>query len=88
MQAAAAVAAAYPPRGLIKLLPPEHTRLAPAPIERLIAEEYMLDTISGFDGDRVECARRLALGVFHPASLLPCLVTVAGSHGLVCDPQK
>lgn len=62
VQAAARVLAAYPPRGVIRLLPSEATWGDKPIIERLIAEEYILDTIHFFDGDRVECARTLALG--------------------------
>lgn len=62
MQAAAALAAAFPPRGLIRLLSPEHTEQGKPRIERLVAEEYILDTMHYFDGDRLECAVRLATG--------------------------
>jgi len=31
-------------------------------IERLVAEEYVLDTVFYFEADRVECAKRLAGG--------------------------
>lgn len=56
------VLAAFPPRGVIRLLPAEHTWGDQPKIERLVAEEYMLDTMHFFEGDRVECARTLALG--------------------------
>ena len=62
MQAAAALAAAFPPRGLIRLLAAQHTEQGKPRIERLVAEEYILDTLHFFDGDRVQCARRLAMG--------------------------
>ena len=29
-------------------------------MERLVAEEYILDTMTFFEGDRVQCAQRLA----------------------------
>ena len=61
-QAAAAVLQAFPPRGIIRLLPPEHTGHGAPKVERLVAEEYVLDTIHFFEGDRVQCARRLAAG--------------------------
>ncbi len=54
--------AAYTPRGVIKLLPAEATSSKQKRIERLVAEEYILDTIYYYDGDRVECAKTLALG--------------------------
>lgn len=54
--------AAYPPRGVIRLLPAEATSGKQKKIERLVAEEYILDTIHYYDGDRVECAKTLALG--------------------------
>jgi nuclear cap-binding protein subunit 1 len=31
-------------------------------MERLVAEEYVLDTVAAFEADRVECAKRLAGG--------------------------
>ncbi|KAK9846278.1 hypothetical protein WJX81_000837 [Elliptochloris bilobata] len=62
-EAAAALAAAFPARGLIRLLPAEHTEQGKPRIERLVAEEYILDTLHYFDGDRVQCARRLAMGL-------------------------
>ena len=61
-QAAAAVAAAFPPRGGIRLLGREHTQGDRAALERIIGEEYILDSIRFFDGDRVESAVRLATG--------------------------
>ena len=64
VQAAAAVLAAFPPRGVIRMLPPEHTMGGKPKIERLVAEEYILDTIHFYNGDRVECARTLASGVY------------------------
>jgi nuclear cap-binding protein subunit 1 len=53
---------AYPPRGVIRLLAPEHTVGQHPQLERLVTEDYILDTIDAFDGDRIECARRLAIG--------------------------
>jgi nuclear cap-binding protein subunit 1 len=59
---AAEVAAAFPPRGIIKLLPAARTGGNRPALDRLIAEEYILDTIYFFDGNRVDCAGRLAFG--------------------------
>lgn len=59
---AAAVTAAFPPRGGIRLLALEHTRGDRSALERLIGQEYILDSILYFDGDRVESAVRLANG--------------------------
>ena len=67
-QAAAAVLEAFPPRGIIRLLPPEHTSHGKPQIERLVAEEYILDTLAFFEGDRVQCAQRLAGELLRPAS--------------------
>ena len=60
LQAAAAVLEAFPPRRIIRLLPPEHTSHGKPQMERLVAEEYILDTMTFFEGDRVQCAQRLA----------------------------
>lgn len=62
MQVAAAVLEAFPPRGSIALLPLDQTQGGKTAMERLIMEQYILDTIHYFDGDRVQCARKLALG--------------------------
>ena len=61
-QVAAEVAAAFPPRGIIRLLPVARTGGDRPALDRLIAEEYILDTIFFFDGNRVDCAGRLAFG--------------------------
>ncbi len=62
VQVAASVLELFPPRGIIRLLPAEHTELGRLKMERLVAEEYILDTIQFFEADRVECAKRLAKG--------------------------
>ena len=72
LQAAAAVLEAFPPRGIIRLLPPEHTSHGKPQMERLVAEEYILDTMTFFEGDRVQCAQRLASEPFCCLVLLPC----------------
>lgn len=50
----------YPPRGIIRFLKEEHTKGDRLLIERIIAEDYFLHTMHYFEGDRVECAKRLA----------------------------
>lgn len=67
LQAAELVLELFPPRGIIRLLPSEHTELGPLKMERLVAEEFILDTIHFFEADRVECARRLAKGLQLPS---------------------
>jgi hypothetical protein len=61
-QAAAAALAAFPPRGGIALLPPEATGGGRPAMDRLIAQDYIIDSMLYFDGDRVESAVRLASG--------------------------
>jgi nuclear cap-binding protein subunit 1 len=61
-QAAAALLGLFPPRGIVRLLLAEHTNAGGTALERLVGEEYVLDTIHHFEGDRVQCARRLAGG--------------------------
>jgi hypothetical protein len=53
---------AFPPRGIIHLLEKQHTQGDRLLVERLVAEEYVLDTCFYFEADRVECAKRLAGG--------------------------
>ncbi|CAL8461756.1 g1287 [Coccomyxa elongata] len=67
IDAAASVLELFPPRGIIRLLPAEHTELGRLKMERLVAEEYILDTIQFFEADRVECAKRLAKGLQLPS---------------------
>ena len=50
----------YPARGTIRLLKDEHTKGDRLLMDRLVAEDYFLHTIHFFEGDRVECAKRLA----------------------------
>lgn len=59
----ALVLEAFPPRGIIRLLEAQHTLGARLAVERLVAEEYVLDTCFYFESDRVECAKRLASGL-------------------------
>ena len=63
MQVAARVLAAFPPRGGIQLLQREQTQKAGLhSLDHIIAQQLVLDTVHFFDGDRVQCARRLAQG--------------------------
>lgn len=50
----------YPPKGIIRLMKEEHTKGDRLLIERIIAEDYFIHTIHFFEGNRVECAKRLA----------------------------
>ena len=57
---AAQMLAWYPPRGTVRLLKDDHTKGDRLYMDRTIAEDYFLHTIHFFEGDRVECAKRLA----------------------------
>lgn len=70
---AALVLNAYPPRGIIKFLEPQHTYGDRPPIERLVAEDYIIDMVALFEGDRVECAKRLGRNLPLPFSYEPLL---------------
>ncbi|PSC75984.1 nuclear cap-binding subunit 1 [Micractinium conductrix] len=72
----ALVLEAYPPRGIIRLLEKQHTLGDRPLIERLVAEEYMLDTVFYFEPDRVECAKRLAGSLPLPYAYEPLLCEV------------
>jgi len=50
----------YPPRGTLRLLKDEHTKGDRLLMDRIVAEDYFLHTMHFFEGDRVECAKRLA----------------------------
>lgn len=76
----AAMTAAFPPRGGIRLLNLEHTRGTRSALERLIGQEYILDSMLYFDGDRVESAVRLASGLPLPYKHEPLLAEVLFSQ--------
>jgi len=50
----------YPPRGILRFLDIKHTKGERPLVDRIIAEDYFLDTLHFFEGNRVECAKRLA----------------------------
>lgn len=50
----------YPPRGILRFLDAKHTKGERPLVDRIIAEDYFLDTLHFFEGNRVECAKRLA----------------------------
>ena len=65
LQAAAAVLQAYPPRGALNLqlsVNQQPVTSLLSGIDRIIAQEYVIDTIHYFDGDNNELARRLGIG--------------------------
>ena len=62
VQVAARVQALFPPRGGIRLLARETTHGKGRPLDYLIAQQLVLDTVHFFDGDKLACARRLAHG--------------------------
>lgn len=49
---ARAPAQAFPPHGGIRLLDAQHTEGGRPAIERLVAAEYIIDTVAAFDLDR------------------------------------
>ena len=51
-------------------------------LERLVVEEYILDTVASFQADRTECAKRLAAGKSW-SSMLTCTVWLA--RETVCE---
>jgi len=65
LQAAAAVLKAYPSRGALNLQLSVNKQLVTSlisGIDRIVAQEYVIDTIHYFDGDNNELARRLGIG--------------------------
>ena len=61
MQTAAAVLQKYSPVGGLRMLG-EAAEGGRAKIERIIAEQLILDTLHYFFSDRLECVRRLGRG--------------------------
>ena len=60
MQVAAAVQRVFPPRGELRLLPPAEAD--PSSMDRIIIQEYVIDTLLYFDADHAEMSRRLMTG--------------------------
>ncbi|KDD76839.1 hypothetical protein H632_c90p1 [Helicosporidium sp. ATCC 50920] len=73
LEAIVAVQDKFPIRGELPLLEPQHTQGDRILLERLYVEDYILDTLTGFEGDRVECAKRLASGLPVPYAFEPLL---------------
>ncbi|GMH33943.1 hypothetical protein BSKO_01777 [Bryopsis sp. KO-2023] len=82
-QQACIVNSSFPPRGGICLLDPIHTGGELPAIERLIVEEYIIDTLHFFQEDRVACAQRLAKSIPSPYPISPLLAEVLFSHMLM-----
>ena len=82
MQAAAAVLQAYPPRGTLNLqlsVDKQPVTSLMSGIDRIVIQDYVIDTIHYFDGDNNELARRLGIGM-HCLSLhclTICIVQIA-----------
>ena len=74
----AALRAEYPPRGGLVLLPRDKVEGGRPPIERLVLEEYVLDSVTVYDGRRVELARilvsRLPVRYDHVGALVETLL--------------
>ena len=65
LQAAAAVLQAYPPRGTLNLqlsVDKQPVSSLMSGIDRIVVQDYVIDTIHYFDGDNNELARRLGIG--------------------------
>ena len=60
VQVAAAVLRVFPPRGELRLLPPSEAD--PSSMDRIIIQEYVIDTLLYFDADHAEMSRRLMTG--------------------------
>jgi len=82
LQAAAAVLKAYPSRGSLNLQLSVNKQLVTSlisGIDRIVAQEYVIDTIHYFDGDNNELARRLGIG-----ELLSLRIYQPASGGVTC----
>ena len=53
----------FPPRGELRLLPPAEAD--PSSMDRIIIQEYVIDTLLYFDADHAEMSRRLMTGGVH-----------------------
>ncbi len=80
--AGALVLQAFPPRGMLRLLEDKHTLGDRLVVERIVAEDYMIDTVAWFEGDRVECAKHLAGLLPIPYQFEPLLCEVMFSQML------
>jgi nuclear cap-binding protein subunit 1 len=80
--AGALVLKGFPPRGILRLLENKHTLDGRLVIERIVAEDYMIDTVAWFEGNRVECSKHLAGLLPIPYSFEPLLCEVMFSQML------
>lgn len=78
----ALVLQAFPPRGILRFLDDQHTLGDRIPMERFTAEDYILDTIAFFEGNRVECAKQLAYRLPLPYAYEPLTCEVIFSQML------
>ena len=67
---------AFPARGIHRFIDAQHTEAGRPPVERLVAEDYILDTLFYFEGNHVECAKRLARALPLPYPHEPLLCEV------------
>ncbi|CAD7700523.1 unnamed protein product [Ostreobium quekettii] len=65
-EAAADMNVRFPPRGGVRLLAPQHTEGDLPGIERIILEEYILDTLNIFHEDRATCTHYLLTAIPQP----------------------
>ena len=80
LQAAAAVLQAYPPRGTLNLqlsVDKQPVTSLMSGIDRIVVQDYVIDTIHYFDGDNNELARRLGIGVHRTGLLSVYIVQLA-----------
>lgn len=66
--------AAYPPRGGLVLLPRDKVEEGRPAIERIVAEEYILDSVSAYDLHRVDLAKLLVTRLPLPYDHLGVLI--------------
>lgn len=70
---------AYPPRGGLNLqlaVQKQPVAEALSAIDRIVIQEYVIDTIHFFDGDNNELARRLGIGMSIAILLLPSAANI------------
>jgi hypothetical protein len=75
---------AFPPRGVINLLESKHTEGERPLMDRLVVEDYLLDTMAYYDADRLDCAMRMACeGAWAHARVWVRVCLCGGSHHMV-----
>ena len=80
---AAEISRRYPPRGGIQLLEAQHTHPDALDIDKVVVEEYILDTLLVYRNSRVDCVERIAQEIPSPFPVCPLVAQTLFSQLLL-----